>query len=53
MLKFERMDAADASLVVLSELHPRAIVVTVDARDFRVYRRFRRNSIPLLTPLIR
>lgn len=50
MLKFERMDAADASLVVLSELHPRATVVTVDARDFRVYRRFRRDSLPLLTP---
>ena len=50
MLKFERMDAADASLVVLSELHPRAIIVTVDARDFRVYRRFRREALPLLMP---
>ena len=50
MLKFERMDAADASLVVLSEMHPRATVITVDAGDFRVYRRFRRDSLPLLTP---
>lgn len=50
MLKFERMDAADASLVVLSEQHPRATVVTVDAGDFRVYRRFRREVLPLLAP---
>lgn len=50
MLKFDRMDAADASLVVLSELFPRATVVTVDARDFRTYRRFRREALPLLAP---
>lgn len=50
MLKFERMDAADASIVMLSELHPRAAVVTVDAGDFRVYRRFRREALPLIAP---
>ncbi len=50
MLKFERMDAADASLVVLSELHPRATIVTVNARDFKIYRRFRRDALPLLVP---
>ena len=50
MLKFDRMDAADASLVVMSELHPRAIILTVDAKDFRTYRRFRRESLPLLMP---
>ena len=50
MLKFEGMDAADASLVVLSELHPRAVIVTVDVKDFRVYRRFRREALPLLMP---
>lgn len=50
MLKFDRMDAADASLVVLSELYPRAIILTVDAKDFRTYRRFRREALPLLTP---
>jgi len=50
MIKFERMDAADASLVVLSERHPRAVVVTVDAGDFRIYRRFRREPLPLLAP---
>ncbi len=50
MAKFERMDAADASLVVLSELHPRAKLVTIDARDFRVYRRFKSEPLPLLMP---
>ncbi len=50
MLKFERMDAADASLVVLSEQYPHAPVVTVDAGDFRVYRRFRRELLPLIIP---
>jgi predicted nucleic acid-binding protein len=50
MAKFERADAADASLIVLSELHPRAKLVTVDARDFRVYRRFGHEPIPLITP---
>ncbi len=50
MLKFERMDAADASLVVLSELFPRAKVVTVDMRDFKVYRRFEREQLSLMMP---
>lgn len=50
MLKFERMDPADASLVVLSELYPRAEIVTVDAQDFGVYRRFRREALPLVMP---
>lgn len=50
MMKFERMDAADASIVVLSELHPQAKVVTVDMRDFKVYRRFAREPLPLLMP---
>jgi hypothetical protein len=39
-----------AWLVVLSELHPRAVIVTVDVKDFRVYRRFRREALPLLMP---
>ena len=40
MLKYERMDAADASLVVLSEIHAEAQIITTDRRDFRVYRRW-------------
>jgi len=41
-----RMDLADASIVRLSELHPRAKVLTVDKTDFRIYRRFGREQIP-------
>jgi predicted nucleic acid-binding protein len=43
-------DLADLCLVRMSELHPRHSVVTVDARDFRVYRRNRREAIPLICP---
>jgi len=50
MAKFERMDPADASLVVLSELHPKAKIVTVDSRDFRIYRRLRDQPLPLIVP---
>ena len=46
----ERMDYADACLVRLSELHRDHIVLTTDAKDFRLYRRFRRDPLPLLTP---
>lgn len=41
-----RMDLADASIVRLSELHPRAKVLTVDKTDFKIYRRFGRENIP-------
>jgi len=50
MAKYERMDAADASLVVLSELYPAARLVTVDVRDFRIYRRFTSEPLPLVMP---
>jgi predicted nucleic acid-binding protein len=43
-------DLADLCLIRLSELHPRHSVVTVDEGDFRVYRRNRREAIPLLCP---
>ena len=46
----ERMDYADACLVRLSELHREHTIVTTDAKDFRVYRRFRREPLPLLVP---
>ncbi len=50
MLKYRQMDAADASLVVLSEIHRHAVVITTDRRDFRVYRRFGRHRLPLVCP---
>jgi len=43
-------DLADLCLVRMSELHPRHTVITVDETDFRVYRRNRRETIPLLCP---
>lgn len=42
-------DLADLCLIRLSELYPRHTVITVD-QDFRVYRRNKREAIPLLTP---
>jgi predicted nucleic acid-binding protein len=45
-----RPDLADLCLIRLSELFPKHPVITTDVADFRVYRRGRRESIPLLTP---
>jgi predicted nucleic acid-binding protein len=42
-------DLADLCLIRMSELYPRHILITVD-NDFRVYRRNKREAIPLLTP---
>ena len=43
-------DLADLCLIRMSELYPRHVVVTVDEDDFRVYRRNKREAIPLLCP---
>jgi uncharacterized protein len=43
------MSLADACIVRMSELRPRCRVMTTDS-DFRIYRRNRRNVIPLLAP---
>jgi predicted nucleic acid-binding protein len=43
-------DLADLCLIRLSELHPRYPVITTDLADFRVYRRGRREAIPLVHP---
>lgn len=43
-------DLADLCLIRMSELHPDHVVVTVDEADFRVYRRNKREAIPLLCP---
>jgi len=50
MMKYDRMDAADASLVVLSEIHRHAKISTTDRRDFSVYRRFGRHLLPVILP---
>ena len=46
----QQPDLADLCLIRMSELYPRRFVVTVDESDFRVYRRNKRDSIPLLCP---
>jgi predicted nucleic acid-binding protein len=43
-------DLADLCLIRMSELHPKHVVVTVDREDFRVYRRNKREIIPLICP---
>lgn len=43
-------DLADLCLIRMSELHPKHMVVTVDRTDFRVYRKNKRESIPLVCP---
>jgi predicted nucleic acid-binding protein len=43
------MSLADACLVRMSELEPRATVISLDS-DFKIYRRNRRQVIPVLLP---
>ena len=43
-------DLADLCLIRMSELFPRHSVVTVDRGDFAVYRRNKREAIPLVCP---
>jgi predicted nucleic acid-binding protein len=45
-----RPDLADLCLIRMSELHPLHSVLTVDRADFRVYRRNKREAIPLICP---
>ena len=50
MSRYERMDLADAAVVAMTELHPRSRVLTVDRRDFTVYRRNDRQVIDFVAP---
>lgn len=45
-----RPDLADLCLIRMSELFPEHPVVTLDLQDFRVYRRNKREAIPLVCP---
>lgn len=42
-------DLADLCLIRMSELYPHHVIITVDG-DFRVYRRNRREAIPIHLP---
>ena len=50
MARYDRMDLADASIVVMSELHTRCQVLTVDRKDFSIYRRNERQVIDFVAP---
>jgi uncharacterized protein len=50
MTRYGQMDLADASIVVMSELHARSEVFTVDRRDFSIYRRNDRQVIDFVAP---
>ena len=43
-------DLADLCLIRMSELFPRHSVITVDRTDFQVFRRNKREAIPLISP---
>jgi predicted nucleic acid-binding protein len=43
-------DLADLCLIRMSELHPKHPVITTDLADFKIYRRGRREAIPLIHP---
>lgn len=50
MLKYPRMDAADASLVTLAEISPTASIVTTDRRDFETCRGLRNRALRVVLP---
>lgn len=43
-------DFADLCLIRMSELNPDHSIITTDREDFRVYRRNKRETIPLVCP---
>jgi predicted nucleic acid-binding protein len=43
-------DLADLCLIRMSEIYPRHSVITVERDDFRIYRRNKRDAIPLICP---
>lgn len=50
MARYEQMDLADASIVVMSERYKGSQVLTVDRKDFSVYRRHDRQVIDFIAP---
>lgn len=49
MSRYRQLDLADASIVVMTELHARSQVLTLDRRDFTVYRRNDRQVIDFVS----
>lgn len=50
--RYPRMDLGDATLVVLSEAYPKLKLVTLDRRDFSVYRRKDGRAVPCVMPAV-
>lgn len=50
MARYGQMDLADASIVVMTEMHAHCRVLTVDRRDFSTYRRNDRQVIDFAAP---
>lgn len=50
MGRYHQMDLADASVVAMSELHTRCKVLTIDRKDFSIYRRNDRQIIDFVAP---
>ena len=48
--KDRKPDLADLCLIRMSEIYPKHSVITVDSEEFRVYRRNKREIIPLISP---
>jgi predicted nucleic acid-binding protein len=46
----QKPDFADLCLIRMSELFPKHPVITIDREDFRIYRRNKRETIPLICP---
>jgi len=51
-LRYEdrKPDLADICLIRMSEIYPKHPVITVDEADFRIYRRNKRDIIPVICP---
>jgi predicted nucleic acid-binding protein len=45
-----RPDFADLCIIRMSEIHPHYPVITIDAADFRIYRRNKREMINVISP---
>lgn len=50
MARYASMDLADASIVAMTELHARCQVLTIDRKDFSIYRRNERQVIDFVAP---
>jgi len=45
-----KKDLADATLVALSEQYPNAKLITIDEKDFTIYRRRDGHPVPCIMP---